>query len=464
MESIDDKRKRLGRERQARHRAKKRAEDESGYKAQNAAYKRAERLRKNPAPPGAPKPLPHVSGIDGGKKDRKAITELVAVLTEMLASNKDISSRLPEIRKIAERSPEIAKLIQSYDGCEDLKVKLASREAEVQRLNPRKRGPTEKTQKESLGTVKALYKAMTGDKFDCKSFEWARDTDKVLEFINTYPKLTKETSRNLYRSRLGSVLRNLEGFDREYKIYSELSSDVFKNVISKQIGENKLSPEQQAKYMDWEELTSKLESEWPDTTSEARALTSLYVLRPPRRTKDYGLLKVIKRKNKSVSDDSIKGLPTSFNYLVLDKRGNPTDLIFNEYKTKREFGKQEYPVTGELRKVLKSYIDEAKINNGEFLFSKDNGKPWGTEFSNLIGDYFEDLVGKRMGSTLLRHSFITYILNKQPRESLNVREKIARDMAHSLAVQGTYEVLPDEKKEEDALNLIDADEAKTKKK
>jgi hypothetical protein len=405
-----------------------------------------------------------VSGIDGGKKDREAITELVGVLTEMLASNKDISSRLPQIRTISEKVPEIAKLIQSYDGCKDLKEQIATREAEVQKRNPRRRGPSEKSQSDSLATVKALYKAMTGEQFDCKSFEWARDTEKVLNFINTYPKLTKETSRNMYRSRLGSVLRNLDGFQAEYKIYSELSTDVFKKVISKQIGENKLSPEQQAKYMDWEELTSKLESEWSDTTAEARALTSLYVLRPPRRTKDYGLMKVIKRKNKGVTDDSIEKLPTTFNYLILDKRGTPTDLIFNEYKTKREFKKQEYPVTGELAKVLKTYIAEDKINNGEFLFSKDNGKPWGGDFSNLIGDYFEDLVGKRMGSTLLRHSFITYILGMKPRQSLNTREKLAEEMAHSLAVQGTYEVLPDEGKEEDALNLIDVDEAKTKKK
>jgi hypothetical protein len=452
-ETAIDRKRTMNRDRQRVYRENQRKLDSKSYTAKHSEYKRVERAKARLSTP-TPSPIATTStvGAPAIDKNREAVEELVKTLNKVLDSKRDITDQLPKIREISRHVPEVAQLITDYDDCSDLQVKMASREAEVQRLYPKRKVPSESTQAQTIKSVARLYNLMFKKTFDCKSFEWVRDTDRVLDFINKQPTWTTEGTRNAARSALASILRNLDGFGAEYRIYSELSSDIYKNVISKAIGENRLSASQKKKYLPWEVLTERLEAAWPETTYVARALTSLYVLRPPRRTKDYGLMKVVTKKNKAINDESIKKLSKEFNYLVLDNRGVPSELIFHNYKTKREFGTQTYPVNKELATILKDYIDDEGVHNGDFLFSND-GKPWGSEFSTVVGKFFEELVGKRMSSTLLRHSFISYILDQK--QSDNARRKIATEMSHSLEVQATYRVLKDSDENEDSLSLID---------
>ena len=79
-------------------------------------------------------------------------------------------------------------------------------------------------------------------------------------------------------------------------------------------------------------------------------------------------------------------------------------------------------------------------------------KPYtASEFSDLTGSYFEELVGKRMGSTLLRHSFITLALCDK---NMTDGEKalLAYQMSHSITIQSTYRVI-DKEGQGDVLNF-----------
>jgi hypothetical protein len=263
--------------------------------------------------------------------------------------------------------------------------------------------------------------------------------------------------------KLAAFLRNLDGFQKEYKIYSKESSFVQNTIIKDMIGKNTLSDAQKAKYMEWEPLLTKLAKQWDNTTYEARALTAVYTLFAPRRTQDYSLMKVIRKASKKVTEATIEKLNKDYNYLILDKKDWPSQFIFNRYKTDKYFGQQIFNLTkkqnGELMSILSSFIKDDQINSSDFLFRKPGSlKPYtASEFSDLTGSYFEELVGKRMGSTLLRHSFISDVL-ANPKITDGEKALLAYQMSHSTAVQSTYRVITKEG-DDDVLNLSGSLEA-----
>ena len=109
--------------------------------------------------------------------------------------------------------------------------------------------------------------------------------------------------------------------------------------------------------------------------------------------------------------------------------------------------------------ILSTYIKDDDIHNNDFLFRKPGTmKPYtASEFSDLTGSYFEELVGKRMGSTLLRHSFISDVLANY-KITDNEKALLAYQMSHSTAVQSTYRVISKEG-DNDVLNLSGSLEA-----
>ena len=103
-------------------------------------------------------------------------------------------------------------------------------------------------------------------------------------------------------------------------------------------------------------------------------------------------------------------------------------------------------------RILSAFIKDDEINSSDFLFRKPGSLKQYTasEFSDLTGSYFQELVGKRMGSTLLRHSFISDALS-DPKITDNEKALLAYQMSHSTAAQCTYRVISKEGGE-DVLN------------
>ena len=91
--------------------------------------------------------------------------------------------------------------------------------------------------------------------------------------------------------------------------------------------------------------------------------------------------------------------------------------------------------------ILSAFIKDDEIHSSDFLFRKPGSlKPYtASEFSDLTGTYFQELVGKRMGPILLRHSFVSEGL-ANPKITDNEKALLAYQMSHSTVVQSTYRV------------------------
>ncbi len=136
----------------------------------------------------------------------------------------------------------------------------------------------------------------------------------------------------------------------------------------------------------------------------------------------------IKKKGRVVPEDD-------FNYLVLNSRKTPSELVFNKYKTAKHYGRQEFKVPTPLKVNLKEYVSGMK--NDDMLFSQNkNNKPLSQSgFTSKVRNLFKKHTGKPLTVNSLRHSFVSSLPSKI---SINEREDIALKMGHSLNKQLEY--------------------------
>ena len=127
-----------------RYREKQRALNNEQYKAKQTQYKRNERLKKkqaNASKVNIRQPIDEsnkvqVKTID--TNDIKDFKKSLKKLDEYLEKNAEARD-LPKIKQIIQEIPEAIELVKANTNCDDLTVTIKSREAEVQRLNPKKR-------------------------------------------------------------------------------------------------------------------------------------------------------------------------------------------------------------------------------------------------------------------------------------------------------------------------------------
>ena len=122
----------------------------------------------------------------------------------------------------------------------------------------------------------------------------------------------------------------------------------------------------------------------------------------------------------------------NLNYLVV-KRGIPTKLIFNEYKTKQIYGIQSFDIERNLADVLKPYIKDKKP--GDPVFNTKNNKHI-KNFSEYLTNIFKKYTGKAITVNLIRHAFVSDFLKKNT--SIADRKAISTKMSHSITTQGFY--------------------------
>src|SRR6056300_854386 len=145
-----------------------------------------------------------------------------------------------------------------------------------------------------------------------------------------------------------------------------------------------------------------------------RVIYAIYTFSPPRRL-EYANMYIINKSGKINNKD---------NYLVI-YRNNPVKFIFQDYKTNRTFGKQEYDIPEELAKIIKKYIYKNKLKTGDKLL------PYNEKYlSEVIGKIFNKVYGEKINLNYIRKSYATYI--NEMSISNNAREMLALAMGHSL--------------------------------
>lgn len=423
-------------ERQRRYREKQRSKDPEGFKERTASYKRDLRRRKAAAKSTEPK-----------EPDRRSTRERPERLERQEPPEPTRSRPSGESRRKQKQKPHEVQIVMrpatpppppkgsvepaKIHDCDDLEQKIRERRDRIREFDPTARAPTDRTIRASFNRVKLLYRQMFGRNFACNDWDWTRDTKRVLDFISNNERWTTEASRNTHRAALASILRNMVSFEETARIYGHETTQANK-IIEKEVGENNLRGSARANYLNWEDLARKVMRVPPGTVDSA--LTAMYTFAPPRRLADYCAMRLVV----GVTADHLKTLDPAGNYLSVDRHMTPGDFCFNVYKTSAAFGQQIIAVHPHVAPLLKQYLVRESLRDGDLLFPDYRGRPH-TNFSRFVAQTFERWTGKPMSVDLLRHSFVTYALDKRP--TLNERKQLAWEMAHSQAVQATYEVL-----------------------
>lgn len=278
--------------------------------------------------------------------------------------------------------------------------------------------------------------AINGGPF--KSLAFLRKKEAVEERLKTYAESTQKSMLTAIVSVL-SLVADKSTYKSIHAHYHAKMMERIKTERSKDTSEP--SQKQRDNWMSWkeveglhkelEETMKALAKKKTLTSSESELLLrgmilSLYVLVPPRRNQDYLRMQVVK----SWSDD----LPADCNYLDLDGKR----FLFNTYKTSKKYGTQEVSIPSELVELVEAYLKHhAPYKQGKgkrpvpFLVH-GSGDP--LTAVNAITRVLNRVFGKKVGSSMLRHIFLSDKYGKIAEE----QSKDSEAMGHSVNEQRAY--------------------------
>lgn len=297
---------------------------------------------------------------------------------------------------------------------------------------------------------KLFEEPFTGD------LDWLNDTKKVMDYL-------KNEKVNTRKTRLSSIvvaLKTRELFNN-VKFYSD---EMYKAITEHNefIKQNKKSKVQKDNWVTLEDLTEL----WNTYKKEVYAnnlhkkntliinklqkallqkwlVTSLYVLTPPRRNRDYATMTTIENDKYEELDDEQKNKK---NYLVF-KKNNDMFFSIGDYKTNnykegsrmKNKGVDIQKIPTKLKRVIKVW---RKFNNepGSSLILNNRGKQMNANaLTKYLMRIFEGTGKKKVSSTILRHVFITECPKLiKYRKNKKDAEEIAESMCHSLNEQQKY--------------------------
>jgi len=259
--------------------------------------------------------------------------------------------------------------------------------------------------------------------FDSLAFLKAKPTIKAkLEEIKN------DNTRKSYVASIVAILNRQKGkayealnnyyrvlFAKERSIFAEKPTDVKTET-------------QKENWLSWDEVKAvfdKLKDKAEDAAKKPRLsnadrkvienymILALYVLQPPRRNDWY--YTVIG-----------KGDNDKKNYVDI----SDGKYYFNNFKTAKS-GKEVIDVPDEIMPVLKWYIKNMNLNDGDYLLFPDDDVRTN---SNRMTKSLNSILGKKVGASMLRH---IYLSNKYGKV-LNEQEADANFMAHSVGTAKTY--------------------------
>lgn len=270
------------------------------------------------------------------------------------------------------------------------------------------------------------------------------DIEKIKEKLSNYK---PNTQRQYYVS----IINVLDVVKSPKNKFNKLYDDYHNVMINKakeidEIPSDQMNDNQKNNWISWEEvekvyddykikinkfIKNKELSEKQYNDLLSLFILSLYINNPPRRNQDYMIMNIVKEKE--MTEDK------KFNYLVFDN-----DLfIFNKFKTSKSFETQEFKFNDEQKQILKIFIKYhpilknkiTKTTNIPLLVYYD-GKPFEkvNSITRVLNKIFMKSTKKRIGSSLLRHIFITDKLGPQIKE----QQELADKMGHSVGTQKDY--------------------------
>ncbi len=269
------------------------------------------------------------------------------------------------------------------------------------------------------------------------SLNFLNDKENVTEYLKDKK---PNTQRNYYitvTSILGTDPRK-----KELKKYYTAKMDAMNTELKQKESLNEKSDTQKANWIEESKIKEiynnlknevmKFEKQKNLTENKYNILLdyvvlSLYTLIPPRRNKDYQDAFMVY----GISD---KEFDADYNYIDMQHK----KLIFNNFKTKKKEGAQQFDMPADLYDVLMIYkkhhpLLEEKDKEFEVPFLVNfEGVPLSNV--NSLTYLLNRIFKKKIGCSMLRH---LYLSNKYG-NTINEQEKDAKMMAHSVSMQKDY--------------------------
>ncbi len=282
--------------------------------------------------------------------------------------------------------------------------------------------------------LQTLFKLNGSKPFN--NLAWAKKYEAVQTIINTYAPSTQGNQYMVLSSAL-SLFNDKATYKGAYNHWRDKMMEARKERDAVPIHEK--SEKQEENWLTWEEVDKKKSALKEDISSFhlTKHLTpgqfdkllqyvviSLYSDIQPRRNQDYLDMYVVKKLGKD-----------------FDKTKNYYDMatqrfVFNKYKTAKKHGEQVEAVPESLQATLKTYLSHhplAKTKAKEFkLLVKPDGSPLNTV--NSITRILNRIFGKKIGSSMLRHSYLSSKYGTVMKEM----EEDAEAMGHTTGVQRGY--------------------------
>ena len=269
------------------------------------------------------------------------------------------------------------------------------------------------------------------NKYVTKQLDFIKDTIKFIDELKLrYP------NKNSYKSHLNStvsIIGRIKELDPIYQLLAPINTGLAKSY-SDDRNDNTVSVKDNQRIINFKpsNIKTKLKS---ISDLHEKALFSVYALQPPRRLEDFAAMKITKE------NDPQQLRNKNTNYIILDHNNNPSQFIYNKYKTYKTFGQQVIDINKDLGDILKQYIKSYKLKEDNYLFGLStnvNKRQSESNFSKTVSKLFTKIYQSPVSITnkWVRVSYATYLntLNL----TINQRKDYAYKMAHSFITSMQY--------------------------
>ena len=314
----------------------------------------------------------------------------------------------------------------------------------LQKLKTLKPNTKEITLKTYIQNLSKLKRSIDGEPIK-DNLNFLYKEDDVNKFLNEY-------ADNTRKNYLNAIIVSLQAVDGKEDVIKEFIKE--RDDVSKKYREGKTIGEMNEKekkniitFEEWDKIIEKLNQQIKanklkkeknldlgDYNLMLRHLILTLYRKYPLRN-DFHNMKVITKK------ESKKELPKDFNYLVITGKG--MKFVLSDYKTAKTYDDINLEVDKKTQKTIRAFLK--KSPNSQFLLVDFNGKPFSSNrLTKFIQRAFSDLLGKKVGSSMLRKSYLSSKYGKVLKEM----KKDAKMMGHSLKVQQEIYTKEDVEKKE----------------
>lgn len=285
--------------------------------------------------------------------------------------------------------------------------------------------------------IRSLYSLNNNRPFP--NLAWLKNKESVAQRLSEFAESTQKTLLSVIVSALSTVKDKATYKRIHTHYYNEMMSKA-KEHASKDTSEK--TDKQEKNWLEWEVVKAhedRLKEEASALPSKdltagqwdillSYMVLSLFTQFDPRRNQDYQLMYVVKSPKQATDE--------SKNYLTLSE---PRQFLFHKYKTAKTHGTQTFPVPKSLDAPLATYLSRHPLLDGKKVTAKTPPFPLLTHSDgspltavNSITRILNRIFGKRVGSTMLRH---IYLSAKYDVAEMN---ETAEKMGHTGSVQRTY--------------------------